>query len=84
MFHLSHPHLISHIHFALSDYNLFVTIYFLNEPYVSVPGEDALLATSRYVQRFVDYCAANRIAAEPDKTQLLLCDDECNCVMNEG
>eukprot|EP00666_Eupelagonemidae_sp_cell4sb_P018073 gene18073-biopygen2504 len=35
------------------------------------PGEDATLITSQHVQRFVDYCAANRIAAEPDKTQLL-------------
>eukprot|EP00665_Eupelagonemidae_sp_cell47_P008460 gene8460-7755_t len=35
------------------------------------PEEDITVVTKRYVQRFVDYCAANRIAAEPDKTQLL-------------
>eukprot|EP00666_Eupelagonemidae_sp_cell4sb_P017804 gene17804-biopygen18933 len=35
------------------------------------PGEDTSLVTKKFVQRFVDYCAANRIAAEPDKTQLL-------------
>eukprot|EP00666_Eupelagonemidae_sp_cell4sb_P017955 gene17955-biopygen31392 len=35
------------------------------------PGEDPATATEAWVRRFVDYCAANRIAAEPDKTQLL-------------
>eukprot|EP00660_Eupelagonema_oceanica_P019351 gene19351-biopygen3414 len=34
-------------------------------------GEDPSISTQRQVQRFVDYCAANRIAAEPEKTQLL-------------
>eukprot|EP00660_Eupelagonema_oceanica_P019332 gene19332-biopygen14543 len=34
-------------------------------------GEDPSIATQCKVQRFVDYCAANRIAAEPEKTQLL-------------
>ena len=39
---------------------------------IPVPsGQDATAVVQRYVQRFVDYCAANRIAAEPEKTQLL-------------
>eukprot|EP00662_Eupelagonemidae_sp_cell21_P058281 gene58281-biopygen71735 len=33
-------------------------------------GEDVDALVRRWVQRFVDYCAANRIAAEPEKTQL--------------
>eukprot|EP00666_Eupelagonemidae_sp_cell4sb_P012606 gene12606-biopygen9014 len=35
------------------------------------PGTDPAAETTQRIQRFVDYCAANRIAAEPDKTQLL-------------
>eukprot|EP00662_Eupelagonemidae_sp_cell21_P057606 gene57606-biopygen47454 len=34
-------------------------------------GEDRDSLVRRWVRRFVDYCAANRIAAEPEKTQLL-------------
>eukprot|EP00666_Eupelagonemidae_sp_cell4sb_P017920 gene17920-biopygen3291 len=35
------------------------------------PGEEVGPVVRRQVQRFVDYCAANRIAAEPEKTQLM-------------
>ena len=39
---------------------------------IPVPqGDDPTIATKCYVQRFVDYRAANGIAAEPEKTQLL-------------